>query len=197
MVGQTLPLDLRGKPVPHQREAGDRVVNNPTCYLIKTFRNFTKTSVEDQLSFIDVNTWFDIGFIAHEVLNLTPAESFALCGKGAIIVDVRESYMNNFKMFHVENVIYLPYSELGKCYKDLPADQPLIFADAVGLKSREGVLFMNAHGYENVANMAGGIVDWERDGLPLTTDTTARLSGSCMCQLKRREMGRGRVGENG
>ncbi len=71
--------------------------------------------------------------------------------------------------------------------QDLPTDQPLIFADAVGLKSRESVLFMNAHGYENVANMAGGIVDWERDGLPLTTDISNRLSGSCMCQLKARE----------
>jgi rhodanese-related sulfurtransferase len=134
-----------------------------------------------------VNAWFDIGFTAHEVLNLTPAESYVLCGKGAIIVDVRESYMNNFKMFHVDKVLYLPYSELGKCYQDLPTDQPLIFADAVGLKSREGVIFMNAHGYDNVANMAGGIVDWERDGLPLTTDINNRLSGSCLCQLKARE----------
>jgi rhodanese-related sulfurtransferase len=106
-----------------------------------------------------VNAWLDLGFTAHEVLNLTPAESYALCTKGAIIVDVRESYMNSFKMFHVEKVIYLAYSELGKCYQDLPADQSLIFADAAGLKGREGVLFMNAHGYENVANMAGGIVD--------------------------------------
>jgi len=46
---------------------------------------------------------------------------------------------------------------------------------------------MNAHGYENVADMAGGIVDWERDGLPLTTEINSRLSGSCMCQLKPRE----------
>ncbi len=135
-----------------------------------------------------MNTWFDIGFMAHEVLNLTPAEAFGLCGKGAIIVDVRESYMNNFKMFHVDKVLYLPYSELASCYQNLPTDQPLIFADSVGLKSREGVLFMNAHGYENVANMAGGIVDWERDGLPLTTDINNRLSGSCMCQLKAREV---------
>jgi rhodanese-related sulfurtransferase len=127
------------------------------------------------------------GFFAHGVLNLTPKESLELCKKGAIIVDVRESYMNSFKMFHVDKVLYLPYSELEKCYRDLPVDQPLIFADAVGLKSREGVLFMNAHGYENIANMAGGIVDWERDGLPLTADISNRLSGSCMCQLKPRE----------
>ncbi len=127
------------------------------------------------------------GFYAHGVLNLTPKESLELCKAGAIIVDVRESYMSNFKMFHVDNVLYLPYSELDKYYQDLPVDQPLIFADAVGLKSREGVLFMIDHGYDNVANMAGGIIDWERDGLPLTTDISSRLSGSCMCQLKARE----------
>jgi rhodanese-related sulfurtransferase len=127
------------------------------------------------------------GFFAHGVLNLTPKESYKLCQEGAIIVDVREAYMSDFKMFFVDNVLYMPYSELRKSYQDLPADRALIFADAVGLKSREGVLFMNAHGYQNVANMAGGIVDWERDGLPLTTDISARLSGSCICQLKPRE----------
>jgi len=127
------------------------------------------------------------GFYAHGILNLTPKESFELCKEGAIIVDVREFYMNNFKMFHVDKVLYLPYSGLEKSYQDLPADQWLIFADAVGLKSRESVLFMNDNGYENVANMAGGIIDWEKDGLPLTTDISNRLSGSCMCQLKARE----------
>jgi rhodanese-related sulfurtransferase len=131
--------------------------------------------------------WFNTGFFTHGVLNLTPKESFDLCEKGAIIVDVREEYMSAFKMFKVEKLIYLPYSELEQYYQDLPKDIPLIFADTVGLKSREGALFMNANGYDNVANMAGGIVDWERDGLPLTTDISNRLSGSCMCQLKARE----------
>ena len=134
-----------------------------------------------------MNTWFDIGFVAHGVLNLSPGESFYLCEKGAVIVDVREEFMNSFKMFRVDRLIYLPYSALENLYNELPEDQPLIFADSVGLKSRESVLFMIAHGYENVANMAGGIVDWERDGLPVNTDITSRLSGSCICQLKPRE----------
>jgi len=134
-----------------------------------------------------MSTWFNLGFTAHGVQNLTPKESFELCSEGAVIVDVRESYLNHFKMFSVENVIYLPYSELAGSFSDLPVDKPLIFADAVGLRSRESVLFMNEHGYDNAFNMAGGIVDWERDGLPLTTDINNRLSGSCMCQLKARE----------
>ncbi len=127
-------------------------------------------------------------FYAHGILNVTPKESFELCSDGAIIVDVRESYLNAFKMFKVDKVICRPYSELAISYRDLPSDKLLIFADAVGLKSRESVMFMNEHGYDNVVNMAGGIVDWERDGLPLTIDISNRLSGSSMCQLKAREI---------
>jgi rhodanese-related sulfurtransferase len=119
------------------------------------------------------------GYFAHGIFNLTPGVSLELSKTGAIIIDVRENYMNGFKMFASSNVIYAPFSELGNYL--------LIFADAVGLKSREAVLFMKEHGYENIANMAGGIVDWERDGLPLTTDIRNRLTGSCMCQLKKRE----------
>jgi rhodanese-related sulfurtransferase len=137
-----------------------------------------------------VDAWINLGFSSHGVRNLTPKETFKLCSGGAIIIDVRESYLNSFKMFDVGNVIYLPYSELASSFYDLPHDKLLIFADAVGLRSRDGVLFMNEHGYKNAYNMAGGIVDWERDGLPLTTDINSRLSGSCMCQLKAREDGR-------
>jgi rhodanese-related sulfurtransferase len=134
-----------------------------------------------------VNKWFEIGFIAHGVLNLTPKESLSLCEKGVAIVDVREEFMIAYKMFKVEKLFYLPHSQIEQLYDQLPHDIPLIFADAVGLKSRESVLFIAAHGYDNVANMVGGIVDWERDGLPMNTDITARLSGSCICQLKPRD----------
>lgn len=134
-----------------------------------------------------MNKWYRTGFFSHGVHNLTPGESFELCEKGAIIVDVREDYLSAFKMFTVEKVICLPLSQLKDHYKDLPDDKPLIFADAVGLRSYEGVLFMNSYGYDNVANLVGGIVDWEKDGFPVNTDINYRLSGSCMCQLKARE----------
>jgi rhodanese-related sulfurtransferase len=131
-----------------------------------------------------VKTWFKTGFISHGVLNLTPGECHDICKRGAIIIDVREDYLRTFKMFRVKRLFHLPYSRIEQLYNDLPVDIPLIFADTVGLKSREAVLFMNDRGFTNVANMAGGIVDWERDGLPVSSDLSARLTGSCMCQLK-------------
>lgn len=127
------------------------------------------------------------GFFSHGVYNLTPRESFEYAISRGCIVDVREHYMTNFKMFKSESVIYLPFSELGRSFNSLPDNRLLVIADSTGLKSREAVLFLTGKGYTNVVNMAGGFVEWERDGLPVTTDKSYRLSGSCACQLKPRE----------
>lgn len=143
-----------------------------------------------------MKTYFNTGFYSNGVLNLTPRESFELCSEGAIIVDVREEYMTSFKLFKVRNIIYMPFSTIDQLYTSLPEDKALIFADAVGLKSRESVIFLMSHGYGNIANMAGGIVDWEREGLPVETDISARLSGSCLCQLKARENQKGNTLSN-
>jgi rhodanese-related sulfurtransferase len=130
-------------------------------------------------------SFFDnIGFTAHGVLNLTPSESFELCRKGAVIVDVREEYITAFKIFRMAGVIFLPFSRLENAWDLLPSDIPLIVADSVSIKSREAVVFLKQKGFKDVANMAGGFVDWERDGLPVTTDESYKLSGSCLCQLK-------------
>ena len=132
-----------------------------------------------------MSSFFDnYGFVSCGIFNVTPHEAFELCSKGAVIVDVREVYLNNFKNFSVPEILFLPKSRLEKEFLELPQDKYLIFADTVGLRSKEVVTFLKEKGFEKIANMAGGIVDWERDGLPVKTDTASRLSGSCMCQLK-------------
>ena len=127
------------------------------------------------------------GFVSGGIFNVSHREAFELCGKGAVIVDVREEYLNNFKNLDVPETLFLPISELLQKLSDLPLDKLLIFADTVGLRSKEAVVLLKKKGFVNIANMAGGIVDWERDGLPLKTNVEERLSGSCMCQLKPRE----------
>lgn len=129
------------------------------------------------------------GFISSGILNVSPVEAFELCTRGAVIIDVREDYLNNFKNFNVNEIMFLPKSKLEQEFTKLPEDKYLIVADTVGLKSKEAVIFLKDKGFEKIANMAGGIVDWERDGLPLRTNKEERLSGSCVCQLKPREKG--------
>jgi rhodanese-related sulfurtransferase len=127
------------------------------------------------------------GFDNAGIRNLTPRETLDICRKGAILIDVREEYMNRFKMIDVPEVIYCPFSILEETYQNLPKDKPMIFADAAGLHSKKAVQFLIDKGFgDQIANMAGGLVEWERDGLPLIIDKSEQLSGSCMCQLRPR-----------
>jgi rhodanese-related sulfurtransferase len=127
------------------------------------------------------------GFESSGILNISPREAFELCSKGALIVDVREEYLNNFKNFDVPEILYIPLSKLLQQLSELPQDKYLIFADSVGLRSKEAVVLLKDKGMLNIVNMAGGISDWENDGLPLKANIEEWLSGSCVCQLKPRQ----------
>lgn len=127
------------------------------------------------------------GFINKGIRSVTPREALELCEKGAILLDVREDYLNSFKMFKAKKVLYLPKSELAESYQRLSKYEYLICADSTGLHSKEAVIFLMEKGFDKVANLAGGLVEWERDNLPLETDITQRLTGSCACQLRPRE----------
>ncbi len=82
----------------------------------------------------------------------------------------------------------MPKSGIEQDYLSLPRDLPLIIADSVGLRSHEVMEFLISKGFDNIANLAGGIVEWEQDGMPLKTDLSEQLSGSCVCQLRPRNM---------
>ena len=113
----------------------------------------------------------NFGMIINGVRHITPKEAYELCNKGAVMLDVREDYLNTFKTFDVPLVIFMPFSELKDRWNEVSKDLLIIFADSVGLYSHEAVDFMKEKGFAQVANMAGGIVDWEKDGLPLKINT--------------------------
>jgi rhodanese-related sulfurtransferase len=133
-----------------------------------------------------MNDFFEnTGFESGGMVNLTPRQALALCKKGAVLIDVREASMNRFKMLDVPEVIYCPLSILEESFFDLPSDKPLIIADSSGIHSKEAVKLLIEKGLgARVANLAGGLVEWERDGMPVIVDRSEQLSGSCMCQLR-------------
>jgi len=127
------------------------------------------------------------GFISSGFLNLSGSDAYKEATEnGAIIVDVREDRLTGYKCFDVPKVIYMPKSRLPEEYTGLPVDVQLIIADSVGLRSHEAMEFLLGKGFTNIANLAGGIVEWEHDGLPLKKDISEQLDGSCTCQLRPR-----------
>ena len=111
-------------------------------------------------------------------------ETFEAVCKGAFIVDIREDYEIAIKKFSVPNIIKIPNSTFTENFSELPKDKPIIIADSVGLRSKKIVKFLIDNGYSLVANLNGGIVDWEKDKLPMNIDKDELLTGSCLCHLR-------------
>ena len=129
------------------------------------------------------------GFESRGVINISPGEALRLSKKMKVVfIDVRENYHSFLHTFDVEELYYCPFSDLSEHLDKIPSDQPVIIADAAGMKSIEVVKILQEKGFTNIANLAGGVLEWNNEQLPVKSDKTQRMSGSCMCMLKYREI---------
>lgn len=127
------------------------------------------------------------GFFSSGLPNLTPKEAFLLCKKGAVIIDLRPDYLQAYKQFMVPKVFFADPDKIIELVSHHPKDEIFIIAETTTIdKSRNIINTLRTKGFSNVYNLAGGFVEWERGGLPITEDKNERLSGSCMCQLRPR-----------
>lgn len=124
------------------------------------------------------------GMLIDGLVYLSPKEALPFLEAGAILVDLREGEERNGRSFGAGNVILLPFRSLEVDFPSLPKDRLLILADCVGLKSKQGLYFLRDRGYELIASLIGGMVDWEQDGMPTVIDRDEELSGGCACKLK-------------
>ena len=127
------------------------------------------------------------GFVINGLRHVSGKECLDILKEEGYMLDVRPDFELT-KLMNIEHMLYYPYDEIRDHYQDLPRDTWLILADAVGLRSKEIAIFLKERGFTKILHLAGGVVEWERDGLPVTLDKSRRLSGSCMCQLKLREI---------
>lgn len=125
-----------------------------------------------------------IGFEIDTIINITGNEAIELCKNGAVMVDIREEYDTVVRQFDIENLILLPYSVFKEHYMKLPADVTLIIADGVGTRSKDIVIFLKSKQFENIMNLAGGIVDWVKAGHKVNKNKNEMLHGQCACMLK-------------
>lgn len=128
-----------------------------------------------------------MSFSVGSQLQYTPSETFKRCQEGSVILDIRPEVLCSYKAFDVPQVLYCPWQETSQYLDKLPVEQEIIVADTSGIQSREIIQMLISAGFKKIAGLGGGMVEWERDGLPILLDNQARLSGSCMCQLKFRE----------
>lgn len=123
------------------------------------------------------------GMIINNLRHLTAKEAFECCQNDAIIIDVREEFMSSMKTFDVPEIKVFPLKKLSETVNKLPKDKYLIFADATGVKSKPAMEFAYKEGYTNIANLAGGLVEWDRDGMPVITYKNLLVSSRNKCEF--------------
>ena len=100
-------------------------------------------------------------------LTLTPAEAAALLkGPDApLLIDVREE--SEWNEVHIPGAMLIPFSHFVARQEEIPAGRALIMQCRSGGRSGQAALALRTAGRTNVANLAGGITDWEAAGLPV------------------------------
>lgn len=132
-----------------------------------------------------MNSFFDkLGQSKGVPVSLSPREAFVYLQDNAVILDIRPEYETSFRIFDVPKILYLSYSLYREELFQIPNDIPLIIADSVGNQSKEVACYLIEQGYLQVAYMAGGIVEWDRAGLPLKKDADYSMTGGCACRLQ-------------
>ena len=100
-------------------------------------------------------------------LTLTPTEAAALlAGPDApLLIDVREE--GEWNEVRIPGAMLIPLSQFVARQDEIPVGRALIMQCRSGGRSGQAALALRTAGRTNVANLAGGITDWEAAGLPV------------------------------
>ena len=105
------------------------------------------------------------------IREIRPPEAKARHEAGATLIDVREQV--EWDAGHIAGALFIPQ---GVLLEQIAAavpdrDEEIVLYCRTGARSGRMTAFLQQTGYTNVVNMAGGIVEWSADGLPVDAPT--------------------------
>ncbi len=118
---------------------------------------------------------------------IAPREAYQLIkGQKALLLDVRRDFERSMRTVDVEQFFALEAEKIAEKYSALPQDKLILIIDSVGLKSKNVYEYLKGQGFINIAIIIGGVVEWEKDGLPICKNPDFNYGGQCLCQVKPR-----------
>ena len=89
-------------------------------------------------------------------------------GENVFVLDVREP--EEFKAGHIEGAVNVPIRTLAQRLDKLPADKstPVAIVCKSGIRAAYATMSLKLLGYSNVKDVVGGMLAWEKEGLPVT-----------------------------
>jgi rhodanese-related sulfurtransferase len=97
-------------------------------------------------------------------------------GPGVLLVDVRE--LGEVVGGRADGAVLIPLSTFGHRYRELPVDRSLLVICRSGSRSALAAAYLAANGYPDALNVAGGMIAWERAGLPVRRGPLAPGEGA-------------------
>lgn len=87
--------------------------------------------------------------------------------QGAFILDVREP--DEWQQVHIPDATLIPLGELPNRLNELPKDREVVVVCRSGNRSAKGRDILRGAGFTKVTSMAGGMNQWQAQGLPTTS----------------------------
>ena len=104
------------------------------------------------------------------VPSITPQEAHARLSDPAgtpLLVDVRNP--DEFAQARIPGAVLLPLPFFANRVAELPADREIFLVCRSGDRSGTATAYLIQRGFEQVANVSGGILAWYQAGLPVVT----------------------------
>jgi rhodanese-related sulfurtransferase len=81
------------------------------------------------------------------------------------LLDVRSA--EEWAAGHAPDARFITMMEIPGRAADIPRDHEVVVVCRVGQRSAQVVAYLRAHGFENVVNLHGGMLDWAAAGRPV------------------------------
>lgn len=108
-------------------------------------------------------SWAPLTFTFAGIWEITP-QALEEAAAQVQIVDVREA--NEFKgpLGHIQGAALIPLGELAARNSELARDKPIVCVCRSGARSAQACVILQRAGFNEVANLAGGMLRWRAEG---------------------------------
>lgn len=88
-------------------------------------------------------------------------------GQAIQLLDVREPAEFNDALGHLKGATLVPLSQLAQRAGELDRERPIVAICRSGARSAQATVLLQKQGLTQVANLAGGLLRWRAEGLPV------------------------------
>jgi sulfur dioxygenase len=83
------------------------------------------------------------------------------------ILDVREPEEFSGPLGHIRGAVLIPLGDLAGRARELARDRPIVAVCRAGSRSAQATVILREAGFDDVANLAGGMLRWRAEGHPV------------------------------